>query len=659
MATTKRQKWVDIYDPVTGQHIPSDQTPPVKASSTSQDSTTELSLADKSLHRAVATTKRHKSIDVYDPATSQHKPLPTVKSPSSDKASTTKPASTNQVLDGVDIDRSQTDGNCSFDTAVSSGNNLDRGIMKRQKWIDVYDPATGQHVPLPTNRSQSSDQASTTKLVSVDHSQSNGNHSIDAVEPNGSNLYCVVKASESATTEKVSEHFSCPQEDTGANGSLKVKTSNVENDGSSTLEVTSENSNALEKSKVPSPPSVHPAATLVDVAGVCPPPNSAEQSDKISNSHDPNGDKIITENPWDQKESAGEDFRSANPKDIWTNEDWDRTPYDRKSYDDWGDLEEDSDHPFPFSSYCEYYIMDWIKTTHEVVVDLFPKGVKEPFRCDINTKTGTLMDPVQYPRTSRAKGNINGPPDERETAVGEEQKQQRDNPREIRVPCYLRPAITKDMEQIVSLYNTEVESSNKLLDTKPLNLVKFVGFFQSNCANKIPFIVAIEGWHDVYNQEERVVGFAWTDVRSKGLFGSYDTHAALCGNVTAVVHPDFRRQNICSAMLDALFYCCSSNYTARLGYQMVNAGNDHRLMTPNHNPRQWNSLDIDVVIPSGTGDESSKDSDYFKWVSNYLEKYFQMQVVYHDEKLFRDNRGDKPMWLDKFTFRHQCRPSEL
>ncbi|KAF3063928.1 hypothetical protein GL218_01626 [Daldinia childiae] len=350
---------------------------------------------------------------------------------------------------------------------------------------------------------------------------------------------------------------------------------------------------------------------------------------------------------------------------------------------------EDESSPIERVSYLpertEKRIKDWIQPTQEITVDLHPEGVTNPERCAVDPETGRLMAPVIS--ASEVQGIVQKNPVEPkddskplpEDSLPEELKPKREyrseedlpgkrlevplvypekplNEREIRVPCHLRPAKRDDMMQVAALYNEEMDASYKLPDKRQVSHHKWINIYDGCCTENMPFLVAVDGWYNAAAENNGpVIAFAVMDVAVRGIFGSYKTYAAPCGKLTVVVHPDYRRQNVCSALLDAVFSCCSVYYSSREGYEFVNKEQDRRYMTPINNLRRWSWIDIDVVIPSGSTKKKVEQSERFKWVATYLSEYFDMRIAYHDEKLFRDDRYEN-LWLDRITFRHQCRP---
>ncbi|KAI0840426.1 hypothetical protein F5Y06DRAFT_294413 [Hypoxylon sp. FL0890] len=401
----------------------------------------------------------------------------------------------------------------------------------------------------------------------------------------------------------------------------------------------------------------------------------------------------MTDHPNHHGLRSERDFRNQVPED----EGWGGAPLNG-----WNHQKSDSDMltltsaVYPgISSYLERYVKHWVQNAHEIIVDdLFPDSVQDPEACDIHPEVGVFMNPVYYPPTKRDGKSVKGANvtskirmirrmreiaekkqreirkmEDQTLAQYNEELEAGENPkviqtrgragsREIRIASHLRAAKLEDMEQVADIYNMEAEASYKLPDKQPVTSWSFAQIYHACIDHNLPFLVAIDGWYDKKNKkDQRVIGFIVMDIATRGLDGSYETRAAPCGKLTVVVHPEFRRKNICSAMLDAVFTCCSVNYSNRRGYEIVNPDKDGRHLVPQENTRKWHFIDIEVVVPSGASKEATKANKEFKWISEYLTRYFQMQLVYHDEKLFRDDRFDRDhQWLDRLTFRHQCRP---
>ncbi|KAI1096336.1 hypothetical protein F5B19DRAFT_142573 [Rostrohypoxylon terebratum] len=348
----------------------------------------------------------------------------------------------------------------------------------------------------------------------------------------------------------------------------------------------------------------------------------------------------------------------------------------------------------------------------EIIVNLHPPGLKEPDSCVVDPQTGDLMEPIEHPiergvkhRVKRADmttvdqicraereahkaaqrryaleileteekydelrqtvrdaypyytvlKKVGSQETAKQGGTSQQEKSQPDanaqriaNPHEIKVPIHLRPARKDDLAQIADIYNKEFET---IFDKLPVKASEFLELYNNALKLDLPLLVAVNGWYDPEEEDVQIVGFGLMDTAIKGIAGSHATHAGGAGKLTIVVHKSFRRLNICSAMLDAVLYCCSTNYKPVLGYQFVNPDDDHRLMKPEHNPRQWNTIDIEVVVWSRVdnhhGDEDKRD----EWIQGYLNKYFQMVLISRDIAMYKVDDA----WCDILTFRHRCR----
>ncbi|KAI8963925.1 hypothetical protein F5Y11DRAFT_346000 [Daldinia sp. FL1419] len=500
-------------------------------------------------------------------------------------------------------------------------------LPRRQKWIDVYDPETGHHQPQLGVDRQPSGQISNGKLLERAQEKT-----ID----NG------VKLQKESAPDIVDRGPSKPRGLSQSRWAPKEENKSIQQ-----LAEGIGHREGLHEQKDFTPPAAAPATATTTIV------NAAEESSWY---RDP-ADTPTKAEPNAQKDHELPSVTYIEPSD--------------------------SNIPCP-PRHTEKYVKHWVKETHEIIADLHPEGVTDPEKCDVDTETGRLMAPMvalsevqqmsqedpeelEYPAEASTENLTPEELPKREYRNEEDTSREllefplvcpekESNPREIRVPCHLRPAKRDDMMQVAALYNEEVHASYKLLDKRQVGYHKWLSIYDGCCTEKMPFFVAVDGW---YNKAARnggpVVGFAVMDVAVRGIFGSYKTHAAPCGKLTVVVHPKYRRKNVCSVLLDAVFTCCSTHHTSRRGYEFINENQDRRYMTPEYNLRQWSYIDIEAVIPSGSSKEEVEQNERFKWLATYLSKYFDMSVVYHDEKLYRDDRYVN-LWLDRITFRHQCRP---
>ncbi|KAI5864479.1 hypothetical protein GGS23DRAFT_595212 [Durotheca rogersii] len=311
----------------------------------------------------------------------------------------------------------------------------------------------------------------------------------------------------------------------------------------------------------------------------------------------------------------------------------------------------------------EGFVDEWIQKTHEIVANLHPEGVKEPEKCDIDPMTGELIDPIEYPPTKKL---VNEP---QAVGMNSELRIQRamrllaienklgsradSNIRKVRMPCHIRPAVAGDMEQVMQMYNDEAATKHTLPDKEVTSIQRFRALFEQFVVEKLPFFVAVRGLKSGNTDGDLIIGFALVDVQLRGLIGSRQTLGSACGKITVVVEPVFRRHNIGSALLDAIMTCCAPWYPTRLGYLIVNPDRDERHWGAEHNPRKWDYIDIETFVPSAAPGEDVKEDKAYGWVSTYLTNFFQMELAHRDERLYKDSA--KGVWLDRLTFRRQCR----
>ncbi|KAI0131652.1 hypothetical protein F4776DRAFT_671631 [Hypoxylon sp. NC0597] len=626
---------------------------------------------------------------------------------------------------------------------------------KRQKWVDVYDPATGHHKPRSEVDGQLPDRDATT-TKSPDQIQEKGLTDVIEQPQHGGSLSAQAGevASDQATASENQDQSRlkiglwrsrwAPEEMVQQGTSIQQQQQNPQppvftsesDQGYFSKERSSSALSGHDKGKGKTVEREYTyegphcekgaAASHINAASPYQQSKTGEAVEQVRNTGVEYVEMGVTslDHFHHMYPRSERDFRHEVPAEIWTEEDWNATRFDKKNNEkQYSDAETVSSAIYVgISSYLERYVKHWVQTTPQTLVDLSPEGVEEPETRDVHPEHGVLMDPVHYPPTKRVLGcprginlnaqicidrkmreiaeqvardaareardleaakktkedekvdkgkkpeavetvevdkhdNVKKPKKDKDLQATKkaEQSQNRADLREIRINCHLRAASREDMEQVAEIYNQEVEVSYKLPDKRPVSLEKFVQIYHGCLAHNLPFLVAVNGKAGVRTKDQRVIGFVMMDLATRGIFGSYATHAAPCGKLILVVHRNFRRRNVCSAMLDAVFTCCSPDYESRRGYEIVNPNKDRRHLVPKDNSRKWNFIEIEVVVPSGPSKQATKDSNEFKWISNYLQNYFQMQLVYHDEKLFRDERFDNT-WLDRLTFRHQCRP---
>ena len=231
-------------------------------------------------------------------------------------------------------------------------------------------------------------------------------------------------------------------------------------------------------------------------------------------------------------------------------------------------------------------------------------------------------------------------------------------PYQVQADCHFRPATWDDLEGVAAIYNQEVQQSYKVFDTQPVSIAQFRTLLKTCREQNQPFIVAVKGRYDPDNNLRRqVIGFCLLDTLQRGIAGSYEVTARPCGKISLVVHPDWRRKKVGTALLDILLICCSTFYIGKHGYKWV-TNSDLTYAEPAYNPRKWYTLQMDVLVRSGKTKKEVEESDEYKWMLEFLEAKFNMQLIRHDEYFCHSPHmylGASQRWLDRLVFEHRCR----
>ncbi|KAI0602999.1 hypothetical protein F4775DRAFT_7627 [Biscogniauxia sp. FL1348] len=367
-----------------------------------------------------------------------------------------------------------------------------------------------------------------------------------------------------------------------------------------------------------------------------------------------------------QDKQLESDFRAKEPRQTWTEQNWDETRRAR-----WKKSYEYEEPVTGITSYLQEYIKNWQE-------------------CDVNTVTGELLPPVEYPLTKsghdedgmitsemRHQSYCRKPPKKgrrarrrakkaaqkaaqkaaiAEPLVNEPPLELQPNIDDVLIPCHIRPVQESDMEGVAEVYNNEVKNGYKVMDVNPVSVEDFQALILACQHDKMPFIVALEGWHPPHKDANpRLIGFALVDAVSRGITGSRFTRSCHGGKITVIVHPDFRRKRIGSALIDIILSSCSRTYFPKLGYQFLNPNQDHTFMRPVYNGRQWHYLEMDVIVRSGESEEETRKGEEFQWIWNYLEERYLLILVNYGVKMLKNPDTEPVQYLDKLTFRHLCR----
>ncbi|KAI1743720.1 hypothetical protein F4680DRAFT_471221 [Xylaria scruposa] len=329
------------------------------------------------------------------------------------------------------------------------------------------------------------------------------------------------------------------------------------------------------------------------------------------------------------------------------------------------------------------FINTWIMGAHEVSTNFLSQNINGHEDCDVDTFSGVLMSPIEHPRTktnglmscSQAEKTSSSfmkeflaktalkqktqrsPEKELRVTAGASEAETRpmvtenSNLNEVQIPCHLRPAMESDIQLIAAIYNREVSEGYRAMDIKPIKPNDFHTVYERCQVERMPFVVAVEGYHGVTDQ--KIIGFALITELSHGIAGSLETLSSRGGKLLVIVEPQYRRKKVGTALIDLITTNCTGWYNSKCGYQFVNYTHDWISNEFGRSPRRWWYLEMEVMILSGDNEETTRKGKEFQWIWNFLEAKFGMMLKHYDENCCYEPRQMK--WLDKLTFRRVCR----
>ncbi|KAJ8130543.1 hypothetical protein O1611_g3087 [Lasiodiplodia mahajangana] len=325
--------------------------------------------------------------------------------------------------------------------------------------------------------------------------------------------------------------------------------------------------------------------------------------------------------------------------------------------------------------YITDFIQTWIQESPEVKADFIHNNVNGHEDCDVDTLHGTLIEPIEYPKTkcqelmSRSQCEQTSDffirqfaaqiarrdPNMKSNRKAAKQATAEVIATETEIPCHLRPTTESDIEAITDIYNQEMANGYKVMDTSPLQQEDFYKIYNQCMSEKAPFVVAVEGRHGMVNNcHQEVVGFALVTAASLGISGSYETLSKCGGKLLVIVKPKYRRKKIGTALIDILITNCTGWYMRKGGYEFVKSIHHNWISTEFvSKSRKWWYLEMEVIIRSGTSEGTTREREEFQWIWNFLESKFDLLLKNYDEKCLCEPRQME--WLDKLTFRRDCR----
>ncbi|KAK0645858.1 hypothetical protein B0T16DRAFT_148073 [Cercophora newfieldiana] len=385
-----------------------------------------------------------------------------------------------------------------------------------------------------------------------------------------------------------------------------------------------------------------------------------------------------------------------------------------------------SDGQFAQHSFLQPFIASWRRN---IPCNVCVANPAQEIKCDIDTTTGQFIEPVSYPDTMPilgAKGELdwrrqtwssvllarrriavrerNGIVESYEgLATPEEKKAAAEAQRKAlemfanrpayctfspRTLCYLRPVQPKDMEEIVEIYNWEVENGFQALDSEPLSVSDFSDIVSRTQKLGMPFLVAVYGSAKKLNLGKgsafytsvtphpdaavaldpkklgMILGFGFLSIWEPGLTGSGLGSSRATAKVNVYVHPSCRRKRIGFSLLDKLLSTVSDRYTPTEGYDFVDPSNSPTYKTARDNSRKFYQVFTTFLVRHKFYDDGNPQlkalqagyGDELKYIQKMLtddfgfDEHGRFQMVHRTPK----TRPGPVVWLDSVVFDTQC-----
>ncbi|KAK6087959.1 hypothetical protein SCUP234_01025 [Seiridium cupressi] len=401
------------------------------------------------------------------------------------------------------------------------------------------------------------------------------------------------------------------------------------------------------------------------------------------------------------------DMRGEEPRETWDNQDWNATRRARPKRKDWesetnvSDISNESERS-AFArpdTFLHRFVRTWLEHVPRVEGNLFSVSAAHTSEHHgINPVNYRALSPIKAAKTiqyrygvddfriqDKAQNQTANQSTERwlkqrETEKAQEQRRQREleikqqqlemaeakakkrNPFLCRVPAYFRPAAEGDMKDVARIYNQEVCQGWRALDQESQTVAAFTQLLQLSRVEKIPFVVAMSEYRNpnipIHEADHRVIGFAFLDVASRGVFGSTKSNGKHSAKMFVMVDPDFRRHRVGTALIDRVLIITSRGYLPKeLSYQFENPDHDPTYNPELYNPRQWRTVQLEIFIQNLGNVATTIEGDEFKFIRDWLRIDFQFTLDMHTSNYgIADRHGQ--MLLDRVVFEHRCGDSD-
>ena len=358
----------------------------------------------------------------------------------------------------------------------------------------------------------------------------------------------------------------------------------------------------------------------------------------------------------------------------------------------------DNDEAFQTRSFLERFVEAW----REAVPSFKTHFLELPWhwRSDIDTNTGIILAPVEYPETYLdfekvnpslewrrqnwtaeylIKRDADKDPElrsfhhgrrhhkssrhKRDKGVGRNVEVVKTNPYAPTIPCYLRPAQQADIEEMTTIYNHEVQNGLQASDSFPISSLDMFQAFKEAKQQEMPFLAAVGGMYQPKGENMgMILGFAYLSLWEPGLSNSDPGSGKKTARVKVFVHPEWKRKKVGFSLLDKLFSTVSSCYTPKAACEFFNPERDPVYGSHMDHNRQFYHLYLHYHVrhqhranreqPELLEEEEQKayDSDLV-WVRKLLTETFNCQEKVRLEAVHQS--ADKT-WLDSVVFEHAC-----
>lgn len=240
----------------------------------------------------------------------------------------------------------------------------------------------------------------------------------------------------------------------------------------------------------------------------------------------------------------------------------------------------------------------------------------------------------------------------------EEARENKTNPFLCREPAHIRPAQSDDMMAVCTIYAQEVSDGWRALDQVAPDVEKFQNHLQLCQQQNIPFLVAMSGYRNphipVADQRHRVIGFAFLDIASRGVFGSTESNGKHSGRLYVMVDDRFRNMRVATALIDRMLIITSRGYLEKeASYQWVNPKNDPAYFPEGRSPRQWRTIQMEIYLENRGCPKETKDCQEYNFIRDWLQLDFNfIEDSYTSHYAIADHLLNKP--LDRLVLEHQC-----